>query len=296
MKMRKIIDAHHHIWNKTDVPWIHDEPKPRIFGPYESIRRDYPIDEFITDLRGYSVEKSVYVQCNWDPKRAVEETKWVQHVSNTYGFPHGIVAFIDLRSQDIEDQLDAHLEWKNVKGVRQQLHWHENPHWSYVSEPEMFNDPIWRRGMDAVARRGLSFDLQIFPSQMKAAAAFARHYPGTPLILNHAGMPEDRSPEGWALWKAGMAELAKTPNVLVKFSGLNTFEHACSVDTMRPIITESLELFGPKRCMYGSNFPIEKIWTSYGNYLRCVIDAVGPVSDADFDDIFYNTARNAYRL
>ena len=294
--MQKIIDSHHHIWNKVDVPWLADEPKPRIFGPYEAIRRDYLIDELLSDFEGFNIEKSVYIQCNWDPSRALEESAWVQSVANANQFPHGIVSYVDLTASDAAKKIEAQLQYKNVKGIRQQLHWHENPHWSYVTDPVMFNQPAFRKGMDVIEKHNLAFDLQIFPSQMVAATEFAAAYPNTPMILNHAGMPEDRSPEGWNLWLNGMRSLAKSKNVLVKFSGLNTYEHKCDVEKMLPVIQESLSIFGANRCMYGSNFPIEKLWTNYGTYLNAVIQCVGNVSSSEFEDIFYNTAKTAYKL
>jgi predicted TIM-barrel fold metal-dependent hydrolase len=296
MKKSKIIDSHHHLWQKKDVPWLADEPRPRIFGPYEAIRRDYLAEEFMAEFDGLGVEKSVYIQCNWDPARALEETAWVQSVGDKNGFPQGIVSYIDFTAADAPRQLDLHLKHKNVKGVRQQLHWHENSNWSYVENPELFNDSAWRKNFQSFADTGLPFDLQVFPSQMISAAAFVGDYPKTAFVLNHAGMAEDRSPKGWEIWKRGMAALAKQPNMYVKFSGLNTFEHKCSTELMRPVVQESLGLFGADRCMYGSNFPIEKLWTTYPTYLNSINESLGNISEAQADDVFYNTAAKVYRL
>ena len=296
MKPTRVIDAHHHIWRQKDVPWLADAPKPRIFGPYEAIRRDYLPAEFLDDIASCGVQKSVYVQCNWDPERAVDETRWVQQAADSTGIAQGIVAFVDLTRNDVEAKLDAHASCANLRGIRQQLHWHENPHWAYVSQPEMFNDPTWQAGLRLVAARGLAFDLQIFPSQMKAVCKMVEKFPDMPFVLNHAGMPEDRSAAGWARWREGMRHLAGQENVYVKFSGLNTFEHRCSADLMRPIVQESLEFFGARRCMYGSNFPIEKLWTDYATYVSDLLDAIGPLPQKQIDEIFYDTAAGVYRL
>ena len=296
MKPTRIIDAHHHIWRKQDVPWLADEPKPRIFGPYEDIRRDYLASEFMEDIASWNVEKSVYVQCNWHPDRAVDETRWVQQVADTVGFPHGIVAFVDLTRPDVDEKLDAHGAFANLRGIRQQIHWHSNPHWAYVTQPNLFDNPAWQDGLRRVAERGLVFDLQIFPSQMRSICKVVELFPSMQFILNHAGMPEDRSSEGWKLWQDGMKHLAQQENVFVKFSGLNTFEHKCSAELMRPIVQVSLEHFGAKRCMYGSNFPIEKLWTSYKNYVGDLIEAIGEVRQEELDSIFYGTASSVYTL
>src|SRR5690606_23020803 len=89
----KIIDAHHHIWRQADLPWLLGPSQPRIFGDYEPIKRDYPIEEFLADIAGTGVEKSVYVQANWAPNWAADEAAWVQETADRTGWPHAIVGY-----------------------------------------------------------------------------------------------------------------------------------------------------------------------------------------------------------
>src|SRR4029079_760744 len=86
--MIPVIDAHHHIWRKIDLPWLTGPMLPRIFGPYEPLRRDYTISEFLADIEGTGVEKSVYVQANWAPERGEDEVAWVQKNADESGWPH----------------------------------------------------------------------------------------------------------------------------------------------------------------------------------------------------------------
>ena len=104
--MTAIVDGHHHIWRQTDLPWLVGPMQPRIFGPYEPIRRDYPIDEFLGDLQGSGVVKSVYVQTNWAKDRFEDETAWVQQTAETRGWPHAIVAYADFLVDDVRPPLD----------------------------------------------------------------------------------------------------------------------------------------------------------------------------------------------
>ena len=83
--MNDIVDAHHHIWRRADLPWLAGPMQPRIFGPYEAIRRDYPIDEYLADLAGCGVTQSVYVQANWAPERFEDEVAWVQRTADESG-------------------------------------------------------------------------------------------------------------------------------------------------------------------------------------------------------------------
>lgn len=293
--MQKVIDSHHHIWRKDDLPWLL-QGQPRIFGDYTALKRDYPIEEFIEDTRPCNVVKSVYLQANWAEERAVDEARWVHETGQKHGMPTGIVAFADLNDPNVSRRLDEYAKIPSVKGMRQHLHWHKNPKFSYVPVPDMFDQEQWRAGLRALGDRGFSFDLQVFPLQLIDAAAMVSEFPDISFVLNHAGMLDNREAENIAVWRKGMEVLSKQPNVFIKFTGLGTFDHKSTVELIRPIVRTSLEFFGASRCMYGSNFPIEKLWTTYPTYFKNVSDAVGAVSDADRHEIFYGTADRIYRL
>ena len=118
-----VIDTHHHIWMRKDVAWLADPPIPRMFGDYFGIRRDYPVEEFIQDVKPQGVTKSVHVTAMWGPGRALDESKWLQAVADKHGFPHGIVCNTDLADPDAESTLKAQKQFPNLRGVRQMLYW-----------------------------------------------------------------------------------------------------------------------------------------------------------------------------
>ena len=291
-----IIDAHHHIWRKNDLPWLRDEPQPRIFGEYASIRRDYPIEEYLADIRAQNVEKSVYVQTNWTPSDGVKEVAWVQSVADRSTHLNAIVGYADLGSPKVEETLAQQRQFTRFRGIRQQLHWHTNSQYRFASRPDLMNDSGWRRGFSLLEKFGLIFELQIFANQMSDGVALAAAFPGIKIVLEHAGMLEDRSREGWERWREGMRQLAKERNVYVKLSGLGTFERTCSKELMRPVILETVEMFGPNRCLFGSNFPIEKIWTSYAELLAAYQSVLADFSLQERNEIMGNTAATVYSL
>ena len=104
--MTGIVDAHHHIWRQADLPWLVGPMQPRIFGPYEPIRRDYPIREYLDDIAGAGVVQSVYVQTNWAKPEFEHEAEWVQTIHAETGWPHAIVAYADFSAKDVRPQLD----------------------------------------------------------------------------------------------------------------------------------------------------------------------------------------------
>ncbi|MCZ8187496.1 MAG: amidohydrolase family protein [Beijerinckiaceae bacterium] len=291
-----MIDAHFHIWRQADLPWLVGPMQPRIFGPYEPIRRDYPIAEYLADAAAGGITGAVYVQANWAPDRALDEVRFVAESARQAGFPVAIVAYADMLAGDVRPQLDATAREPSVRGVRMQLHWHENPLYRFASGPDLARDPVLRRNVAALAAYGWSFDLQVFAGQMEGAAELAAACPGVTFVLQHAGMLEDRSESGIAQWRAGMAALAAQPNIVSKLSGLGTFLRKNDPAHIASILRETVALFGAGRCLFGSNFPIEKLWTSYADLIAAYRAAAASLPEADQVQIFAGTARRTYRL
>lgn len=296
MKPVPTIDAHHHIWRLNDLPWLAGPQVPRIFGPYQPICRDYPISEYRRDMAGCDIVKSIYIQTNWPAGKSFDEAQWVQSVADETGWPHANVAHADLADSDAGSLLRRLADLPATRGIRQQLHWHENPQYRFAPRLDVMKDADWRRGLARLSDHGLLFELQIFASQMADGAALARGFPDTVFVLEHAGMLEDMSPAGWQLWRDGMAALAQCRNVNVKLSGLGTFVHACRDDVIGPIVRETVALFGADRCFFGSNFPIEKLWTDYGTLYRTFRNAIAHLDEAEQSAILHDTAARLYRI
>jgi predicted TIM-barrel fold metal-dependent hydrolase len=291
-----IVDGHHHIWRQADLPWLTGPMQPRIFGPYEAIRRDYPIGEYLDDLAGTGVVRSVYVQTNWAPAHFEREAAWVQQTADEHGWPHAIVAYADMSVEDVRPQLDRMKRYRLLRGVRMQLHWHENPLYRFAARPDLCADPTIRRNIVRLGEYGLSFDLQVFAGQMADAAELAAACPKVTFILQHAGMLEDLSAQGRAAWREGMTHLAACPNVVAKLSGLGTFIHRNDPAHIASVLNETVALFGAERCLFGSNFPIEKLWTSYRELVDAFVTAAAPLRAEQCDAIFKDTAMRVYRI
>lgn len=292
----KIVDAHHHIWRQADLPWLQGPSVPRIFGDYDPIKRDYPVEEFLGDVAGTGVAKSVYVQANWAPGRAADEAAWVQAEADRTGWPHGIVAYADMTVEDVRPALDALARNPLLRGIRQQFHWHENPQYRFAAGPDLCRDPVVQRNVARLADYGLAFDLQVFAPQMAGAAALVDAAPGVTFVLQHAGMLEDLSDEGRAAWKTALRGLARRPNVTAKLSAFGTFIHRNDAAHIERILHDTVEVFGPGRCLWGSNFPIEKLWTTYPALVAAFRRAAADLSAAAQADIFERTATRVYRL
>lgn len=294
----KIIDAHHHIWRQADLAWLQGPTQPRIFGPYDAIKRDYLIDEFRDDVAHAPAEivKSVYVQANWPNDRFAEEVAWVQDVSDATGWPHAVVGYCDMTQADAGSDLDRLAAFPAMRGIRQQLHWHENPLYRFAAEPDLALNANLQRNVARLADYGWAFDLQVFSGQMAGAGALADACPEVTFILQHAGMLEDLTDDGRHTWRAAMTDLAARPNVVCKLSGLGTFIQRNDADHIRSIVVESVALFGAERCLFGSNFPIEKLWTGYDDLVAAYLAAISDLDQGAQQAVMHNTAARIYAL
>lgn len=291
-----MIDAHFHVWRQADLPWLTGPMQPRIFGPYEPIRRDYPMAEYLADIAGTGVTKAVYVQANWAPDRAEDEARFIEETALETGWPHATVAYADMTVPDARPALDRLARFPRVRGIRQQFHWHENPQYRFAARPDLCADPAVIRNVQRLSDYGWAFDLQVFTGQMDAALMLVDACPRVNFVLQHAGMLEDTSEQGRTAWRAAMARLAERPNAFAKLSGFGTFIHRLDPSHIRWLVTETVALFGADRCLFGSNFPIEKLWTTYGALFTAHREACGGLSDAETRAIFNDTASRVYRL
>ena len=293
--MQEIIDSHFHIWRQADQPWLVGPMVPRIFGPYEPIRRDYPIEEFLEDQKDSGIAKGVYVQTNWAKEDFEKEVAFVSDTAERTGWPHAIVGYADMTVEDVRPQIDRLMKYPLLRGVRMQLHWHEEPAFRFAASPDQVIDPTVRTNVARLKDYGLSFDLQLFPAQMKDGLQLVGENPGIDFILTHCGMLTAADPATVEAWEAGLRVLAKAPNLSAKLSGLGTFEHRNDPDLIRLIYDRAVAILGSDRLMFGSNFPIEKLWTTHADLTAAHRAAAAGLPEADQANILWNTAQRVYR-
>jgi predicted TIM-barrel fold metal-dependent hydrolase len=294
-----VIDPHHHLWDlgRNRYPWLQARPfKPCLEGDIRAIAKDYLLEDYLADTCDQNVVKSVHLECGWDPSDPVGETEWLQRLADKHGYPHGIVARATLDSPEVEQVLEGHARYRNVRGIRQAINWHPDPVKTYVNRPDLIRTEAWRRGFGLLRRFDFSFDLQLYPAQMADAVALARLYPDTLIILNHAGMPVDRDAEGLNIWRRGISDLATVANVVVKISGLGTVDWKWTVDSIRPFVLRSIEAFGVSRCMFASNFPVDKLYSDFDTLYGAFRKITESFSADERRMLFHDNAVRYYRL
>ncbi len=291
-----IIDAHHHLCDfSRSYPWLQGPAEPfRFHGDDRPLRRDYFIEDYRADAQEFELAGSVHIENGAaDP---LWEAEWIQNVHDTCGLPSVQVAKASLANQGVLSQLRRLASIPSVRGIRDILNWHPDPRYTHTSRPDLITDPRWLEGFSQLSSLGLSFDLQVFPNQLDQAAHLAANHPDTTIILDHAAMPIHRDPASLRGWRAGMEKLAKQPNVVTKISALGTNDHSWTTASIRPVILETIEVFGPSRTMFGSNFPVDSLYSSFTALYSAFDDVTAAMTDGERRDLFAETARRIYRI
>jgi len=291
-----VVDAHQHFWDplRNYYPWLNDEPRiPFRYGDYGAICRTYLPPDYRADAAPFVVEKTVYVEAEWDPRDPVGETRYIAELRKNYGLPTVMVAQAWLDAADAAQVLEQQAAFDFVRSVRHKPRANKSPG---DAAPGGTTDSKWRAGYAALGPLGLRFDLQTPWWHLAEAARLAADFPGTTIILNHTGLPSDRSADGIAGWKKAMTILAAQPNVSVKISGLGqagqAWTPAANVDIVRTVI----ELFGVERCMFASDFPVDSLCASFATIFGGFRAIVRDFSAEDQRALFRDNAIRIYAM
>ena len=292
MPLPEFVDAHHHLWDLEAVhyPWLMARGERRFFGDPTPIQKNYLLDDFLGEPGEYTPVASVHIQVGADDGMA--ETAWL-HAQGSK--PEAVVAFVDLAASDMEATLSAQRSHNRVRGIRQIVGRHEEEDSKHGSD-SLLTDSRWRAGLKTLEVTGLSFDLQMIPPQMPAVLDAIDSVPDLPVALCHAGSPWDQSPEGLARWRDGLIAFAERPNTVCKISGLGMFNPDWSVDDLKPIVHTVIDVFSPARVMFGSNFPVDKLYRSYADYWDAYDSLTGEFNVAERQAMFADNARRFYRM
>lgn len=274
------IDAHHHFWQRDlfNYSWL-DEP------PLAAINRDFLPADLEPLIRAAGVDRTVFVQT----QHKLDETRWALGLAAQHAFLAGVVGWVDLASPDCEQQLLAFKASPKFKGVR------------HVTQDEPDVDFIVRddvlRGLRVLERHGVPFDLLVYLRQLPHAATLARTLPDLPIVLDHLGKPRIKA-RSLDDWLPHFRAASAFPNVVCKLSGMITEAdwQGWTADDLRPYVRTALDLFGPDRLIFGSDWPVCELAGTYAEVKGALIDALGAISEAERSAIFGGTAARVYGL
>jgi L-fuconolactonase len=273
------IDAHQHFWryDPIDYGWI-SESMP-------AIRRDFLPQELAPLIRDAGIDGVIVVQA----RQSLEETRWLLELARESDFICGVVGWAPLQAADAARQLEAWTDEPKLKGIRHIVQ--DEPDANFILRDD-FN-----RGIAALAEIGLAYDILIYERHLPQAVAFVNRHPQQVFVVDHLAKPRAKENE-LEPWRANIRRLAQRPNVYCKLSGLVTEAdwQNWTDSQLEPYIETALEAFGPRRLMFGSDWPVCLLAASYRRWYDLVAAFCARLTPSEQARIFGETAAEAYRL
>jgi L-fuconolactonase len=273
------IDSHHHLWkySRVDYSWISEG--------MESIRRDFLIVDIAQAIQAAKIDGVVTVQA----RQSLIETDWLLDLASRHDFVRGVVGWLPLADPAVESHLEKYWHNPKLKAVRHVLH--DEPDDFYMLR-EDFN-----RGVSQLEDVGLRYDILIFERHLPQTIEFVDRHPTQIFILDHIAKPNIKG-QALSPWREHMWELARRENVYCKLSGMVTEAdwNTWTEKDLHPFIDGVLECFGPKRLMFGSDWPVSLLACTYDNWIDVVERSTVSLSSSERDRLFGGTAKEAYRL
>ena len=284
------VDAHVHFYdmNHPDLHYAHWQPDvvhPTLgTQPRKLAERDWFAEDFIDVSRSSNVTKAVHVQAAIGSADPVKETEWLQAAADRTGFPHAIVAYADLRDPNVEAELERHCAFPNMRGIR------DFSHGDYLIAPD------FRAGFALLEKYDLAASVAAEWQDMEKLASLARAFPNVPIVLNHAGLPSERTPDYFDRWRRGMRTAARAENVICKISGLGMGDNRWTVDSVRPYVLACIETFGVARSLFATNWPVDSLWSGYAEIASAYNEITRGFSDSEREALFSANAERLYRI
>lgn len=298
-RLLPIVDAHHHFWDLglRAHPWLVDGPMIAFrYGDYSAIRRTYLPDDYRRDTRAFSVAKTIYVEAEWNPSDPIGETRWVHETAARAGLPSAMVAQAWLDRADVAEVLAKQAAFPLVRSVRHKPKAATRREDARRGAPGSMDCPRWRQGFALLERHKLHFDLQTPWWHFDAAADLARDFPATTIVVNHTGLPADRSEAGLCGWRSAMERLADAPNVMLKISGLGVPGRRWTPGLQAPVVRDAIRIFGVERCMFASNFPVDSLVATFEEIYNGFLAITRDLPDDARRRLLHDNAARVYRV
>jgi predicted TIM-barrel fold metal-dependent hydrolase len=296
-----VFDAHHHLWDlKTPDfhwPWLTTDYDDHFFlGDYRGMCRDFLPADLRARYAGWNLIGSVHVEAEGARHEQVAETRWLARQHDLTGLPDAIVGHVYFTQPDRDEVLAGHAACPLVRGIRSKPVIGRDARDDVRGRPGTLQDPAFHEGLSRLERFGFSWDLRVPFYHLAEAAEVVAMFPNIPVVVEHLGLPLDRSEEGIAVWRAGMETIARHPRVMLKVSELGLPNGRWDEASNRRLIGEAVAIFGIERCMFASNLPVSGLSVTLDRLIETVLAALPDADQAAIDALFADNARRFYRV
>ena len=238
----------------------------------------------------------MHIEAECARSQALAETQWVAEQACSSGLPQAAVAYVDLLAPDADERLAEQAACALVRSIRFKPTTSRAPGEEVRDRPGALADGRWPQALARLQAHGLAWDLRVPVWHLAEAAAVLRDFPTLPVVLEHTGLPWDRSERGLAAWRQGMAALAALPNVHVRLSELGLRDRPWRLEDNLPVIRDAVAIFGWQRCMFGSNFPVAGLRIGYPDLVRAMAQALSHLDARARQAIWHDNALAFYHM
>ena len=283
------VDTHFHLHDmkhpQLRYGWLEPDAVHGFLPDTDPLKsQHYFIKDYIAEIRFANVPKAVHVQAAVNTPDPVVETAWLQAFADKTGYPQGIVAECHLARPDAAQVLDRHLKFANVRGIRN------------FGDGRYLIDPAWRSGFAELGPRNLVSCIDTRVELADDILDLARSFPEIQICIDHCAIPLGRNAASFQRWRAAMDVMAKSPNVTMKISGLGMGDPLWTVDSIRPYVLGSIEAFGADRVVFGTNWPVDRMFSSYPDLINAYAEIISGFSRPEQTAMFSGNAERLFRI
>lgn len=288
-----ITDTHIHLWNfkhpELKWDWLAPNFIHPILGNIDAIKSErFILDDLWAEARFAGIQAFVHIQAAIGSPNPVTETRWLTAMAADSPVDLRIIGNASLGNSGALSELDAHCESPLFAGIR-----------DFAAEPMLASgeiDSTYEKSLNYLTKSALVFDLDCEWMNMPSAVELAKRHPELKIVLEHIGFPRSRNEDYFLNWRKAILLLAKAPNVTMKISGLGMTDPRFSQESLRPWIEVCLEAFGPARCVFGSNWPVDRLYSSYDSIIRFLRNFISTLSFHEQEMICNGNARTLYNF
>lgn len=274
------VDSHQHFWtfSEEDYGWISEHEKV--------LKQDYWPEHLQQVLQGNNIDACVAVQA----RQSLIETKWLVKLSEKHDFIKGVVGWIDIKADNLSEQLKQFSSTSRLKGFRHVLQGEPDPYFML--------DTDFVRGLNILADQGYTYDLLVFAHQLPQALQLIKQVPNLNIVVDHIAKPQIKAGLGFDEWQLAMRELGQNKNVYCKVSGMVTEAdpNNWSNSDFEPYLQTVFAAFGPDKVMFGSDWPVCLLGGSYSDIKQIVAEYVQSHYAQQYDQVFGSNAVYFYQL
>ena len=290
MDKLQIVDTHVHFYDMKHPELFYAHWQPDVIHPILGTQTrklgetNFLAEDYIDETKPYNIVSAVHVKAAIGSKDPVKETEWLQSAADNHEFPQAIIAYANLKHPQVEKTIEQHCEYKNMRGIRD------------FSFGDYLVDSDFHRGFSILEKYKLIANVSVTWKDMEKLVSLADKFPYTKIVIDHCGFPQERSSEYFQKWKSSISTAAKANNIICKISGLGMGDNKWTIKSIKPYIMHCIESFGIERCIWGSNWPIDKLWSSFENVVKAYTKMTEDFSPDDKTAIFSQNATSLYRI